>query len=37
LSGAFFGEYIFLKYKWFDSDEDDEMEETLASQFEVKV
>ena len=35
LAGAFFGEYIFSKYKWFDSDDEDEVEETWASQFEV--
>lgn len=35
LAGAFFGECIFSKYKWFDSDDEDEVEETWASQFEV--
>ena len=35
LSGVFFGEYIFSKHKWFDSDDEDEVDETWASQFEV--
>ena len=35
LAGAFFGEYIIDRFNWFETDEDELLEDSWASQFEV--